>query len=80
MRIVRFWRSTYEVLTCFGSGDPITKFFSEAEKAALAQKLAVAEGDIVALLNVGSYCQAAGGRHCLRPVAPAVYFGDRSTT
>ena len=40
----------------------------------------VAEGDIVALLNVGSYCQAAGGRHCLRPVAPAVYFGDRSAT
>jgi diaminopimelate decarboxylase len=37
----------------------------------------VAEGDIVALLNVGGYCQAAGGRHCLRPVAPAVYFGDR---
>jgi len=37
----------------------------------------VAEGDIVALLNVGGYCQAAGGSHCLRPVAPAVYFADR---
>ena len=38
---------------------------------------AVSEGDIVALLNVGSYCQAAGGTHCLRPVAPAVYFEER---
>ena len=38
---------------------------------------AVAEGDVVALLNVGSYCQAAGGGHCLRPVAPAVYFAER---
>jgi diaminopimelate decarboxylase len=38
---------------------------------------AVSEGDIVALLNVGSYCQAAGGTHCLRPVAPAVYFAER---
>jgi diaminopimelate decarboxylase len=37
----------------------------------------VAEGDIVAILNLGGYCQAAGGRHCLRPVAPAVYFDDR---
>jgi diaminopimelate decarboxylase len=37
----------------------------------------VAEGDIVAILNVGAYSQSAGGRHCLRPVAPAVYFGDR---
>ena len=37
----------------------------------------VAEGDIVAILNVGAYSQAAAGRHCLRPVAPAVYFADR---
>jgi diaminopimelate decarboxylase len=41
---------------------------------------AVSEGDIVALLNVGSYCQAAGGTHCLRPVAPAVYFEERLGT
>jgi diaminopimelate decarboxylase len=41
---------------------------------------AVSEGDIVALLNVGSYCQAAGGTHCLRPVAPAVYFEVRLGT
>ena len=37
----------------------------------------VREGDVVAVLNVGGYCQAAAGRHCLRPVAPAVFFGDR---
>ncbi len=36
-----------------------------------------AEGDVVALLNVGGYCQAAGGRHCLRPVAPGLYLAER---
>jgi len=34
---------------------------------------AVAEGDIVALLNVGSYCQAVTSEHCLRPPAKAVF-------
>jgi diaminopimelate decarboxylase len=34
---------------------------------------AVAEGDIVALLNVGSYCQAVTSEHCLRPAAKAVF-------
>ena len=38
---------------------------------------AVAEGDLVALLSVGGYCQAAAGRHCLRPQAAAVYLRDR---
>jgi diaminopimelate decarboxylase len=33
----------------------------------------VAEGDIVALLNVGSYCQAVTSLHCLRPAAAAVF-------
>jgi diaminopimelate decarboxylase len=37
----------------------------------------VAEGDLVALLSVGGYCQAAAGRHCLRPQADAVYLSDR---
>ena len=37
----------------------------------------VREGDVVAVLNVGGYCQAAAGRHCLRPVAPAVFFNER---
>jgi diaminopimelate decarboxylase len=37
----------------------------------------VAEGDLVALLSVGGYCQAAANRHCLRPQAPAVYLRDR---
>jgi diaminopimelate decarboxylase len=37
----------------------------------------VAEGDLVALLSVGGYCQAAAGRHCLRPTADAVYLRDR---
>jgi diaminopimelate decarboxylase len=38
---------------------------------------AVAEGDLVALLSVGGYCQAAAGRHCLRRQAAAVYLRDR---
>lgn len=37
----------------------------------------VSEGDLLALLSVGSYCQAAANRHCLRPPAPAVYLRDR---
>jgi len=37
----------------------------------------VAEGDLVALLSVGGYCQAAANRHCLRPQAAAVYLRDR---
>jgi len=40
----------------------------------------VAEGDLVALLSVGSYCQAAANRHCLRPPAAAVYMSDRLPT
>jgi len=28
LRIVRFWRSTYDVLTCAGSGSPSTGRFS----------------------------------------------------
>jgi diaminopimelate decarboxylase len=40
----------------------------------------VAEGDLVALLSVGGYCQAAASRHCLRPPAPAVYLSDRIPT
>jgi diaminopimelate decarboxylase len=37
----------------------------------------VAEGDLLALMSVGSYCQAAANQHCLRPPAPAVYLRDR---
>jgi len=37
----------------------------------------VAEGDLVAMLSVGGYCQAAASRHCLRPQAAAVYLRDR---
>jgi diaminopimelate decarboxylase len=33
----------------------------------------VIEGDIVALLNVGSYCQGVTSEHCLRPAAKAVF-------
>lgn len=29
MRIVRFWRSTNDVLTCLGSGSPLTVFMSQ---------------------------------------------------
>jgi diaminopimelate decarboxylase len=37
----------------------------------------VREGDIVAVMNVGSYCQAVVNQHCLRPPAKAVFLEDR---
>jgi diaminopimelate decarboxylase len=35
----------------------------------------VEEGDIVALVNAGSYLQAMSSTHCLRPTAPAIFLG-----
>jgi diaminopimelate decarboxylase len=35
------------------------------------------EGDIVALLGVGAYCQANWHPHCLRPFPKVVWFADR---
>lgn len=37
----------------------------------------VAEGDIIAAINVGSYNAAMTSEHCLRPAAPSVFFTDR---
>lgn len=37
----------------------------------------VEEGDILAILNTGSYAQSMEIVHCLRPPAPAVFFEDR---
>jgi len=37
----------------------------------------VAEGDIVAAINVGSYNASMTSEHCLRPGAGAVFFSDR---
>ena len=37
----------------------------------------VREGDIVALLGVGAYCQPTWHRHCLRPFPAVVWFDDR---
>jgi diaminopimelate decarboxylase len=37
----------------------------------------VEEGDILALINVGSYNAAMYGAHCLRPPAGAIFFEDR---
>ena len=39
----------------------------------------VAEGDIVAIINVGGYNQAMTMTHCMRPPAGAVYFEERIT-
>ena len=35
------------------------------------------EGDIVAMLGVGCYCQANWHPHCLRPLPPVLWFDDR---
>jgi len=38
---------------------------------------AINEGDVVALLGVGSYNASLHSEHCLRPPASAMFFGDR---
>jgi len=38
---------------------------------------AINEGDVVALLGVGSYNASLYSEHCLRPPASAMFFGDR---
>jgi len=35
------------------------------------------EGDVLAILGAGGYCQAVANPHCLRPAAKAVFFRDR---
>ena len=37
----------------------------------------VAEGEVVAMIGVGSYNQVMSMEHCLRPAASAVFFADR---
>jgi hypothetical protein len=36
------------------------------------------EGDVLAILGVGGYCQAVATPHCLRPTATAIFFDDRA--
>ena len=38
----------------------------------------VHEGDVIALINVGSYNASMASEHCLRPPADAVFFAERS--
>jgi diaminopimelate decarboxylase len=38
----------------------------------------VREGDVLAVLNVGSYCQAVTHEHCLRPPARAIFLRERA--
>jgi diaminopimelate decarboxylase len=38
----------------------------------------IEEGDVVAILNVGSYNAVMAMEHCLRPPAASVYFTDRT--
>ncbi len=40
----------------------------------------VREGDVVALTNTGSYCQALASNHCMRTPPKAVFFTDRVPT
>jgi diaminopimelate decarboxylase len=39
---------------------------------------AVREGDVLALIGVGSYNASLYSEHCLRPPAGAVFFGERA--
>ena len=45
------------------------------EDAALPE---VAEGDIVAMVSVGGYCQSMWTDHCGRPRAGALFFEERA--
>jgi diaminopimelate decarboxylase len=38
----------------------------------------VEEGDVVAMLNVGSYNAVMAMEHCLRPHAASAFFADRA--
>jgi hypothetical protein len=38
----------------------------------------LAEGDLVALVGVGGYCQSMWTDHCGRPRAGAIFFEDRA--
>ena len=78
------YRSTFPVVRCAGGDGParpttVAGNINEgpdlwAEDVPLPE---LAEGDIMAVLNVGSYNQAMHMDHCLRPPARVVAFADR---
>jgi diaminopimelate decarboxylase len=70
-----------EVIACRAADAPRTEIVTVAGHINEAGDLfaedypmpPVLEGDIVALVNAGSYLQAMSSTHCLRPMAPAVF-------
>jgi diaminopimelate decarboxylase len=76
--------STFPVVRCAGGEGPSRSYkvagnINEGDDlwAEEAELPVLAEGDVVAVLNVGSYNQSMHLDHCLRPPAGVVAFADR---
>ncbi|HEX5949294.1 MAG TPA: diaminopimelate decarboxylase [Actinomycetota bacterium] len=75
-----------EVVLCRAAEDPDTTFVTVAGNInegddLLAEDVplpSVEEGDVLAMLNVGSYNAVMTMEHCLRPPAASVFFTDRA--
>jgi diaminopimelate decarboxylase len=74
-----------EIVACAAAGAPPTGRVTVAGNINEGDDLfgedvpmpALAEGDVVAILGVGSYNASMASEHCLRPPAPSVVFADR---
>jgi diaminopimelate decarboxylase len=74
-----------EVVVCRAAGEPparavtVTGHINEGDDVLAEDRPlpALAEGDIVAILNTGGYNAAMWSEHCLRPPPGAVFFTDR---
>jgi len=83
---IRFvWGEFFELVNCTAADAPRTQRVTISGHINEAPDLfaedypfpPTQEGDIVAILEAGSYCQAVANTHCMRPVAPALFFHDR---
>ena len=77
--------SSFPIVRCAGDDDGASRRFTVAGNINEGPDLwgedvelpELAEGDVLAVLNVGSYNQSMYSEHCLRPPARVVAFGDR---
>jgi diaminopimelate decarboxylase len=85
MHLAFVYREFVETVLCRAAAAPrtaivtLTSHINEGPDL-LAEDYAMpplAEGDIVAVLGVGAYCQANWHEHCLRPFPEAIFFDER---
>ena len=83
---IRFvWGEFFELVNCTAADAPRTQRVTISGHINEAPDLfaedypfpPTKEGDIVAILGAGSYCQTVAMTHCMRPVAKALFFQDR---